>query len=95
MDRALVGVTMADERQRLVGGVLPLDDVDSGDIELVGRFAELVDRLDEALTALGEPKTVDAWAASIARAADSLTATSRERCLAARGAPAPARRSGR
>ncbi len=76
LDRALVGVTMADERQRLVGGVLPLDDVDSGDIELVGRFAELIDRLDEALSALGEPQSVDAWAASIARAADSLTATS-------------------
>lgn len=76
LDRALVGVTMADERQRLVGGVLPLDDVDSGDIELVGRFAELVDRLDEALSALGEPKSVDAWATSIAQAADSLTATS-------------------
>ena len=46
LDRTLLGVTMADERQRLVGGVLPLDDVDSGDIELVGRFAELIDRLD-------------------------------------------------
>jgi exodeoxyribonuclease V gamma subunit len=76
LDRALLGVTMADERQRLVGGVLPLDDIDSGDIELVGRFAELVDRLDEAITTLGEPKTVDAWAVSIAQAADSLTATS-------------------
>ncbi|MGO8861873.1 MAG: exodeoxyribonuclease V subunit gamma [Acidimicrobiales bacterium] len=76
LDRALLGVTMAEERQRLVGGVLPLDDVDSGDIELVGRFAELVDRLDQAVTALGEPKTVDAWADSIAQAADSLTSTS-------------------
>ena len=76
LDRALIGVTMAEERQRLVGGVLPLDDVDSGDIELVGRFAELVDRIDSAVTALGEPQTVDAWAVSIARAADSLTATS-------------------
>ena len=54
LDRTLVGVTMADERQRLVGGVLPLDDVDSGDIELVGRFAEFIDRLDAAVTALGE-----------------------------------------
>ena len=44
---------MADEGQRLVGGVLPLDDVDSGDIELVGRFAEFVDRLDAAVSALG------------------------------------------
>ena len=76
LDRTLVGVTMADERQRLVGGVLPLDDVDSGDIELVGRFAEFIDRLDAAVTALGESKTIDGWASSIVDATDSLTATS-------------------
>jgi exodeoxyribonuclease V gamma subunit len=76
LDRALLGVTMAEERQRLVGGVLPLDDVDSGAIELVGRFAELVDRLDESVTALGQPQTIDAWAVTLAQAADSLTATS-------------------
>src|ERR1700730_4787351 len=39
--RLLLGVTMADDGQRLVGGALPLDDVDSGDIALAGRFAEL------------------------------------------------------
>ncbi len=53
LDRTLLGVTMADEGQRLVGGVVPLDDVDSGDIDLVGRFAEFVDRLDAAVTSLG------------------------------------------
>ena len=41
---------MADERQRLFGGVLPLDDVDSGDIDLAGRLAELVDRLGRAVS---------------------------------------------
>jgi exodeoxyribonuclease V gamma subunit len=76
LDRILVGVTMADERQRLVGGTLPLDDVDSGDIDLVGRFAEFVDRLDAAVSSLIEHWTVDGWAASIADAADALTATS-------------------
>ena len=40
-DRVLLGVAMAEEGQRLFGGVLPLDDVDSGDIDLAGRFAEL------------------------------------------------------
>ena len=39
---------MAEEDLRLVDGVLPLDDVDSGDIDLAGRLAELVDRLDSA-----------------------------------------------
>jgi exodeoxyribonuclease V gamma subunit len=38
-DRVLLGVAMAEEGQRLFGGVLPLDDVGSGDIDLAGRFA--------------------------------------------------------
>ena len=41
LDRVLVGVTMTEEERRLFGGVLPLDDVESGAIDLVGRFAEL------------------------------------------------------
>ncbi len=49
LDRTLLGVTMADERQRLFGGAVPLDDMDSGDIDLAGRLAELVDRLRERL----------------------------------------------
>ena len=52
LDRVLVGVTMTEDEQRLFAGVLPLDDVDSGAIELAGRFAELVDRLEHALDAL-------------------------------------------
>ena len=45
LDRVLLGVTMTEDEQRLFGGVLPLDDVESGAIDLAGRFAELVDRL--------------------------------------------------
>ncbi|MBA3748694.1 MAG: exodeoxyribonuclease V subunit gamma, partial [Solirubrobacterales bacterium] len=76
LDRILVGVTMTEDEQRLFGGVLPLDDVDSGAIDLSGRFAELVDRLQAAIDALTEPKTIDEWAASIATTTDELTATS-------------------
>ncbi len=76
LDRILVGVTMTEDEQRLVGGVLPLDDVDSGAIGLAGRVAELVDRLQAAVDALSEPKPVDRWAAELAAAADALTATS-------------------
>ena len=47
-----LGVTMTEDEQRLFAGVLPLDDVDSGAIDLAGRFAELVDRLGDALDAL-------------------------------------------
>jgi exodeoxyribonuclease V gamma subunit len=75
VDRLLVGVTMTEDEQRLFNDVLPLDDVDSGAIDVAGRFAELVDRLQTTLDALNVPKTIDAWAAAIASAADALTAT--------------------
>ena len=69
-----VGVAMAEEGQRLFGGVLPLDDVGSGDIDLAGRFAEFLERLHAIVDAFAEPMPLDAWAAAIAEAADSLTA---------------------
>jgi exodeoxyribonuclease V gamma subunit len=65
---------MTEDEPRLFGGVLPLDDVESGAIDLAGRFAELVDRLRAALDALGSPQTLASWAATIAAAADALTA---------------------
>jgi exodeoxyribonuclease V gamma subunit len=75
LDRLLLGVAMTEDEGRLVGGVLALDDVDSGAIDLAGRLAELVDRLQAALDALSTPQTIDGWAAAIAAAADALTAT--------------------
>ena len=75
LDRLLLGVTMTEDGDRLFNRVLPLDDVDSRAIDLAGRFAELIARLGEALDALSTPMPVDAWAAAIAAAADSLTAT--------------------
>jgi exodeoxyribonuclease V gamma subunit len=75
VDRMLVGVAMTEERSRLVEGVLPLDDVDSGAIDLAGRFAEFVDRVKAAADTLNQPQPVAIWIDAIARAADSLTAT--------------------
>ena len=75
LDRLLLGVTMTEDGERLVDGVLPLDDVDSGAIDLAGRFAELVDRLGTALAALQGPQPIAAWADALADAADALCAT--------------------
>jgi len=75
-DRVLLGATMTEDRLPLVGGVLPLDDVESGAIDLAGRFAELIDRLKTTTTAFATPKPIDEWATAIAQAADLLTATS-------------------
>jgi exodeoxyribonuclease V gamma subunit len=76
LDRILTGVTMTEDEQRLFGGVLPLDDVESAAIELAGRFAELVDRIHAAVDALAQPQTIATWAANLATATDELTATS-------------------
>jgi len=75
IDRVLMGVAMTEDDHRLFAGVLPLDDVENRAIDLAGRFAELVDRLQASLDALSTPQPIDAWAAAIAAAADALTAT--------------------
>jgi exodeoxyribonuclease V gamma subunit len=75
LDRLLLGVAMAEDGQRLIGGVLPLDDVSSSDIDRAGRLAELLDRLTTALDRLTARQPIDAWAAALADAAALLTAT--------------------
>ncbi|MCA1841886.1 MAG: exodeoxyribonuclease V subunit gamma [Actinobacteria bacterium] len=76
LDRLLLGVAMADEGHRLVGGVLPVDDVSSSDIDLAGRLAELLDRLTAALDRLTTGQPIADWADALADAAVLLTATS-------------------
>ena len=75
LDRILLGVTMADERQRLFGATLPLDDVDSGDIDLAGRLAEFIERLQTGLDGLAGFRTVAEWGGLLAELTDSLAAT--------------------
>jgi exodeoxyribonuclease V gamma subunit len=76
LDRVLLGVAMTEDGHRLYAGVLALDDVESGAIDLAGRFAELVDRLGAALDSLGSAKSVAGWTVAIADATDALTLTS-------------------
>lgn len=75
IDRLLLGVTMSTDGSRLLGGRLPLDDVESGDIDLAGRFAELLDRIDSVVGDTGEPQPVDRWVAVLGRAVDLLMRT--------------------
>ena len=46
---ALVGRGHGEEGERLFGGTLPFGDISSGEIDLAGRFAELVERLGVTL----------------------------------------------
>ncbi len=87
LDRLLLGVAMAEgpaggdaagEPAGIgwVGLALPLDDVDSTDIELVGRLAELVQRLRAAVDALRGPQSLAEWIAALSAALESLASTS-------------------
>lgn len=72
IDRLLLGVTMSADGSRLLGGRLPLDDVESGDIDLAGRFAELLDRIDTVMSESDEPQPVGTWVDVLGRAVDLL-----------------------
>jgi exodeoxyribonuclease V gamma subunit len=74
LDRLLLGVAMAEEDERLFGGVLPLDDVTSGTVDLAGRFAELIDRLAGAMKRLRGPQSLQEWRHAIASATEGLAA---------------------
>jgi exodeoxyribonuclease V gamma subunit len=72
LDRILVGVTMDEDDLRILDDTLPLDDVDSTEIDLAGRLAELLDRLEAAVHALNREQTLDEWVAAVAEAVESL-----------------------
>jgi exodeoxyribonuclease V gamma subunit len=75
LDRLLLGAAMAEEDHRFVGSALPLDDVDSTDIDLAGRFAELLDRLADVLSALDRTVPLGDWLDQLDRALDLLADT--------------------
>ncbi len=74
LDRVLLGVTTSEDEPVTLGLALPLDDVDSSDIDLAGRLAELLDRLEVVLGELTGEHDAAHWADVLARALDSLTA---------------------
>ncbi|HJV14276.1 MAG TPA: exodeoxyribonuclease V subunit gamma [Propionibacteriaceae bacterium] len=61
LERLLLGVTMDETGQHFIGTTLPLDDVDAGDVDLVGRLAELVARVNRLTTACHTTQPLSAW----------------------------------
>lgn len=74
LDRMLLGVAMDEDGQYFVGTTLPLDDIDAGDADLVGRLAELIERLKTVLAALDHRQPLRSWIAVCREALDLLTA---------------------
>jgi len=77
VDRVLLGAAV-DPGQgagaTTMADLVPLDDVDSSDIELAGRFAELLDRLDTAHADLAGDHDAAAWATLLEQAVLRLAA---------------------
>lgn len=73
LDRLALGVTRAAGAEHHVGDVEPLDDVDSGDVELAGSVLELLDRLGRAHAALQDARSAADWVAALREAVAGLT----------------------
>ena len=72
LDRLLLGVATPEEGYRVVGRALPLDDVASGEIDLAGRFTELVTRLTRACEVLSAPAPAQEWITALREAVESV-----------------------
>ncbi len=76
LERIVAGVVMAADDGPPVDDTLPLDVAATPDLGLVGRFAELVDRLATVLDRLSEAQSLPRWVTAIAGTADALTEVS-------------------
>lgn len=77
LDQLALGVVTdghgpGDQGGNRLGGVLPLDDLGSTGVDLVGRLTEAVDRLAAVLDA-AQPQTVAAWSQLLTTAVHTLT----------------------
>lgn len=71
MDRLLLGVAMTSERG-MFAGILPYDDVASAEADLMGRIAELVNRLSRVLGDLQGRHSAAGWADRLAAGTELL-----------------------
>jgi exodeoxyribonuclease V gamma subunit len=74
LDRLLLGVAMEGGLE-IFGNVVPLDDVDSADIDLAGRLAELVDRLAAAQEIMSGQHNAEKWMQGLENAVLELAAS--------------------
>ena len=73
LDRLLLGVTMSEDGPLHVAAVMPVDDVGSGSVDLVGRLSELIDRTGTGLDAMQAARTAGEWMSVLTDAVLSLT----------------------
>src|SRR4051794_28029789 len=73
LDRLLTGVALSDDSSAWLDRALPLDDVGSAQVDLVGRLTEYVDRLRAATDRLAGTHPLHHWLAALDDGVASLT----------------------
>lgn len=73
LDRVLAGVAMSDDSHAWIDSTLPLDDVGSNRVELAGRLAEYVSRLQHVIDALTGVRPLGDWLSALASGIAVLT----------------------
>ena len=73
LDRLLSGVAMSDDASTWLGRTLPLDDVGSGDVDLVGRLTEFVHRLRDVTDRLVGARPLEEWLDALEAGVATLT----------------------
>ena len=76
LDRMLLGVAMDEEGEHFLGTTLPMDDIDAGDVDLVGRLTEAVRRLRTVIDSFAGPQPLQDWIRACRQALELLTAVS-------------------
>ena len=76
LDRLLSGVAMSDDASTWLDRTLPLDDVGSGDVDLVGRLTEFVLRLRDVTDRLVGARPLDEWLEALEEGVGALTSIS-------------------
>lgn len=73
LDRLLAGVAMSEDAGSWLDRTLPMDDVGSGEVELVGRLTEYVDRLREVTDRMVGDHPLEHWLTAIHDGISGLT----------------------
>lgn len=76
LDRLLLGVALDESHLEPICGVLPHDRVESTDVDLVGRLAELMARLSDIVDAFAVARPMAEWVAECRAALASVTEVS-------------------
>lgn len=73
LDRILTGVAMSDDSQAWLATALPLDNIGSNRVELAGRLAEYVDRVQSAVDSLDGIRPLAEWIDTLTEGVAQLT----------------------